>query len=166
MALEKTTKDLLNKFADSQPALNDDFSPRDSSGVKLGDILDEAHGAVRSKSVTYTASSDGGTAGSTYTLKGASVPAGAIITRAWVAENVALVGTPLTSTLDVTIGATSLTGGAKLITALTGIQEAKADLTATLPEATSGGAPKVTVAGADVTAGQLLITFEYIYPVS
>ena len=163
MALEKLTKDLLNKFAEQQPALNDRSKPRGQSEIQLGDLIDESHGAVRSKSVTYTPASDGGTTGASYSIKDGAVPAGAIITRAWIAENSTLVSAGA-ATLDVTIGSTSLTGGAQLITALTGVKESAADLTATLPEASSGGAPTITVGVADVTAGQLLITFEYIYP--
>lgn len=164
MALEPKTKDLLNKLADSQPGLNDKDLPRSQSGIKLGDLLNEAHGALRTAKALYTPARDGGTSGSTYVLSGEAVPQGAIITRAWIAEDVALVG--VGASLNIQIGATSLTGGAQAITALVGILESKADLSATLPEATSGGKVTVAVSGANVTAGQLLIAFEYIYPVS
>ena len=163
MALETKTKELLNKFADSQPALNDRDKPFGQSQIKLGDLLDQAHGGIRSASVLYTASKDGLTAGETYSLSGDSIPVGAIITRAWIAENVALAG-GVGASLDITIGSTSLSGGAQLLAALAGVNEAKADLSATLPESTSGGKVKVAVSGADLTAGQLLITYEYIYP--
>lgn len=168
MALESKDKTLLNKFAESQPALNDNINPRGQSEVKLGDLLDEAHGAIRTLTTTYNAKRDGGTAGETYILNAAKVPAGAIITRGWLAANVDLVSGGA-ATFDVTVGATSLSGGAKAYTAVTGAggpQESKADLLATLPEASSGGKPKIAIAGANVTDGELMITLEYIYPVS
>lgn len=38
--LDKETKELLNKFAETQPALNKVGSPASTSGVKLGDLLE------------------------------------------------------------------------------------------------------------------------------
>ena len=165
MSLSAKVKELLNKFADTQVALNDRDLPRGQSQVQLGDLLDEAHGSLRSVSVTYTPASDGGTLGTTYSLGSSSIPAGAIITRAWIAEN-ANVTAGAGATLDITVGATSLTGGPQLFSAMAGIKDAVADFTATLPETTTGGKPKVAIAVANVTGGQLLVTIEYIYPVN
>jgi len=166
MSLSSKVKELLNKFADTQVALNDKDLPRGQSQIQLGDLLDEAHGSLRSMSVTYTPARDGGTSGSTYSLGTSSIPAGAIITRAWIAENSnVLAGAG--ATLDITVGATSLTGGAQLFSAFAGVLEsAAAPLSATLPETTTGGVPKVAIAVANVTGGQLLVTIEYIYPVN
>ena len=163
MALDSKVKDLLNKFADSQIALNIQGEPADSSAIQIGTLLDEAHGALRSGTVKYDVLNDGGVSGQTYILDGHKIPAGAIITRAWIAEQVNVVG--VGASLDVLVGTTSLTGGAALIAEFVGVKESVAGFTATLPEVTSGGNIKVTVSGANVTAGKLLISFEYIYPV-
>lgn len=42
MALDSTIKELLNKFADSQPALRIPGQPLGSSNIMLGDLLEEA----------------------------------------------------------------------------------------------------------------------------
>jgi hypothetical protein len=163
MALDSKVKELLNKFADSQIALNIPGLPADQSKIKIGDLLDEAHGAVRSASVSYSFGKDGGVIGS-IRLDGHLVPAGAIITRAWIAEKANLTG-GVGAEIDVKIGATSLTGGPQLLAAIAGVKESVADFTATLPEASSGGSVVVDVSVAALTAGQLLIAFEYIDPV-
>lgn len=164
MALSNKVKELLNKFADTQIALNIPGLPADQSKIQLGDLLDEAHGAIRSASVVYDVARDGGTDGESYVIKGHNIPSGAIITRAWIAENVALVG--VGASLDVKAGSVSLSGGAQLIAAFAGINEAKADFAAVIPAVAGGSSVSIDVSGADVTAGQLLITFEYIYPVN
>lgn len=165
MALSDKVKELLNKFADSQIALNIPSLPADQSKIQLGDLLDEAHGAIRSASVIYDVARDGGTNGESYVIKGHDIPSGAIITRAWIAENVALAG-GVGASLDVKAGSVSLSQGAQLIAAFAGINEAKADFAAVIPAVAGGSSISIDVSGADVTAGQLLITFEYIYPVN
>lgn len=157
-------KKLLNKFTETQPALQDISRPFPQSAVKLGDLLDEAHGSLRSTSYMYAPLADGGTAGQTYNLAGANIPQGAIITRAYIAEGVDLVG-DVGATLDLQVGTTSLTNGAQGFASFDGVQSSIDDFSATLPETTSGGPVKAVVASADLTAGQLQIFVEYIYPV-
>jgi hypothetical protein len=41
-ALDAKVKDLLNKYADTQPALRLPNEPFDSSNIKLGDVIDSA----------------------------------------------------------------------------------------------------------------------------
>ncbi len=157
-------KKLLNKFAETQPALQDRSFPFPKSSIQLGDLLDEAHGMLRSKSYVYAPAADGGTAGETYYLKGFSIPQGAIITRAYIAEGVDLAG-DAGATLDLQVGTTSLTGGAQGFASFDAVQSSNDDFSAGLPETTSGGPVKAIVASADLTAGQLQIVVEYIYPV-
>lgn len=46
MALTQAQKDLLNKFADSQPALQEPGKPASEAGIKLGDLLDAGSNPV------------------------------------------------------------------------------------------------------------------------
>jgi len=159
MALDTKTKELLNKFADSQVALNDRDKPRGSSEIQLGTLLDEAHGAVRSSSYLYSPAVDGLTSGEVYSLKGASIPTGAIITRAWIAVNSALTS-PATGAVAIDLGGVELLAStdADSITGITPYSTAAA---------TSGGKPTATIAAGNLDAvGQLLVTVEYIYPTS
>ena len=68
MALNSKTILLLNKFAETQVALNDRDKPRGQSEIQLGTLLNEAHGALRSASVLYTPLEHGAAVGS-YVLK-------------------------------------------------------------------------------------------------
>lgn len=54
MALDKKVKDLLNKFADSMPALRIPDEPYEKSNPKLGDILDDA---LKAEDAKYTPAS-------------------------------------------------------------------------------------------------------------
>jgi len=159
MALDTKTKELLNKFADSQVALNDRDKPRGSSEIQLGTLLDEAHGAVRSSSYLYSPAVDGLTSGEVYSLKGASIPTGAIITRAWIAANVALSSAGGTGTVAIDVGGVSLLVATDADTITISTYSTAA--------ATSGGKPTATIAVENLDAvGQLLVTVEYIYPTS
>lgn len=159
MSLDAKTKELLNDFADTQPALNDRDKPFPQSKIELGTLLDEAHGAIRSARALYKPASDGGTDGEAYSLD-LSIPAGALITRSWAIVNTT---SSAAATLDFSTVAGSVDlGSVADATAATGDHEDKQAAPEAVPADTS---VQVEVSGASVTDGEFLLIVEYIYPV-
>lgn len=164
MSLTKKQKADLNKFTETQPALNDSRLPFPKSAMKLGDLIDEAHGQIRSKAAHYDVSLQGGVSGTSYFVD-IEVPAGAIATRVYTAPVVALDSAGDAVELDVKVGVTSLIGGPQAQAALNaGALDQSA--AASLPVALTAGKVSVTPSVEDVTAGKLLIVVEYIQPLS
>lgn len=95
--LSKEDKSLLNSFADSQPALNEEGKQLGDSQVKLGDLMDYASGSSAAKFKW-----DFAVNGATGTIKLGDLPAGAIVT--------AIALDKLGSTVDSTDATISLDG--------------------------------------------------------
>ena len=54
MSMSASIKALLNKFAASQPALQQPGQPAGEGGVKLGDLIEQAEASAASKAAEYT----------------------------------------------------------------------------------------------------------------
>jgi hypothetical protein len=97
--LTKEEVSLLNKLADSQPALNKPGLPLGESQVKLGDALEQAAGASAKKfKWSMAAQGDNGNA----PIKLGTIPAGAIVTSVVIDK--------LGSTVDTTDASLALDG--------------------------------------------------------
>ncbi|CAB5220625.1 hypothetical protein UFOVP244_14 [uncultured Caudovirales phage] len=54
MSMTASIKALLNNFSKSQPALNEPGKPSAVSGVKLGDLIEQAETSAVAKAAAYT----------------------------------------------------------------------------------------------------------------
>lgn len=139
---------LLNKFADSQPALNEPGKPLGESQVKLGDAMSLAAGGS-AKKFTWDFAAQGGTG----TKVLGTIPAGSIVT-----------GVVLDATAAAVVGATDAAielDGTELLTQDLDAQGAAIDMPATTPaKATQGEVTLVFTAAA--TAGKLDVIVQFI----
>lgn len=93
MAILSSDKTLLNNFPKTQPALQRTSStlPPDSSGIPLGDMINEASGAG-SKSASWSFAANGGAGTTTIVLAKDAIPAGAIISTVILEVKTAITG--------------------------------------------------------------------------
>lgn len=172
MALDATSKALLNKFAETQVALNDRFFPRGQSEILLGDLIDDATNDKKTVKCSYNFAQQGGAVGDYLLLKadGSSfqLPENAILTGLW---------TRMLSTFAsgglATVG---LKTGAQVIKAQTAFdnvdwtgvddQTAAAQTnTVTVPTLIAAtGSLLLEVADADLTGGAVDLWVEYLTP--
>lgn len=155
--LTTALKDLLNKFSETQPALQTAGLPFPQSSAKLGDLLDEGLKTPKTLKATYSFATNGGTVG-VKTLS-AALPAGTKILRCYTDATTAMTsGGAATVALD--IGATSL----KAATAYNDATLVGFDAqTLTAVKLAAAGALTFTIAGAALTAGVVTVYVDY-YP--
>lgn len=139
---------LLNKFADSQPALNREGKPLGESQVRLGDALSLAAGASAKKLSWSFAAQGGGPAA----IKLGELPAGCIVTG--------LVIDKLGTTVDSTDASVSLDGADMLANEDLSVL---ADISspAILLKKASAGVVELTFAAAP-TQGKMEITVTFV----
>lgn len=146
MSIASGTVDLLNKFADSQPALNDQTQPAASSAVKLGDLLTQVDSEVKVARGEYKFAVSGGATGVYRT--GISIPANSVITRVYTRAVTAFASAG-SATVAVKVGAVTL----KAATAFD-----DADYTAVIDQTDSANTSAITVPVLVTTAGEITLT--------
>ena len=160
MFLDNTTKELLNKFADTQTALNDNFNPRGSSEVRLGDKMDNITRQHTDRG-SYSFAKQGGADGDTPGI-GVFLKENDIITRVFLRTKTAFASGGA-ATVAIKTGAQELKAATAFGDAsYTGTQQERDGSTPILVAA--DGQVFLEVAAADLTDGEYDFYIEYMRP--
>lgn len=177
MGLSASIRNMLNKFADTQPALQLPGQPAGTANTanpKLGDLMADAlNSQIRTADCLYDFAANGGAIstinlqkltqsqqpqGVTITLP-ILIPAGAIITKVYTDVLTALASGGA-STVAVAVG-TDVVVPAQAYSAYTGVQ---GETTGLPLKSANGGPVQMTIAAATLTAGKMRIVVDYLKP--